>query len=627
MGIDTHRTARRQAVAWGTAGVPLLVALVQTSLALFGYTSGTAGLTPIAEPILSVPVLFEAAVVFKGSSALVMGLFVLIVAAWAAQGAAMLVAEHREVAYGTATLSAVLFFALFFGVYAPLWSADVPAAQLGAFSLVPVCATALQFYAVGTYPWNDVVLEETSGDLSRLESELARLRSTFESEYDARFGGVEPLEAVAPGGLDRLREGAAAFRERLDAVESGIEEARTLDDAEAARAARADVESTLAELSVERRIGELDDGFERALTSGLRTEYGGFEVESRFGGRYRTVNLPTDYRELPIPGVDGPVHVDHVADELVDLCARVDDYAAVASAVDAVEAHRATVREYVSDREATVADRVETADRRLDTVEEQVDALDAPFRDRTEEVFVAGRDPDVTAVRDVRADLDAARDALHDCRFDEAESLAAAAADDARTLTTTVELLSTLEASVDAGHGSVSVPASVPTASIEAVLPSIRAGYDRVEISLADGGKRLAFVHGGADETADPDYEDDSDDSDDGDGLAAGPSRERVASPEAVVDEVLYAFRDFQTGATDDERVVQYRLEDLPDAVATRDVLVNVERFASRQSDLFDAVDMQGPEPPGFIEFTPASDTSAARALDRTHHRFREKYT
>jgi len=99
------RTVHGQTVAWGAAGIPLVIALGQTLLALFGYTSSSAGLTPIADPVLSIPVLFEAAVVFKQSSAIVMGLFILIALAWAVQGGTMLLVEHRQAAFGAATLS------------------------------------------------------------------------------------------------------------------------------------------------------------------------------------------------------------------------------------------------------------------------------------------------------------------------------------------------------------------------------------------------------------------------------------------------------------------------------------------------------------------------------------------
>ncbi|QZX99082.1 hypothetical protein [Halobaculum rubrum] len=633
------RTAHGQTIAWGAAGIPLVVALVQTLLALFGYTSSSAGLTPIADPVLSIPVLFEAAVVFKDSSATVMGLFLLIALAWAAQGGAMLIIEHREAAYGAATLSAVLFFALFFGVYAPLASAEIPLVQLGAFYAVPVCAAALQLFAVATYPWNEVVLEETGSDLGRLEADLANRRSAFDTAFDARFEGLETLSNVAPGGVRDVRDGAEEFRARLDEIDDDIAEIRTMSDGEAAQAARAGVESELDGVDPDARIEELTDGFRQALASGIRTEYGEFVVRSEYGERYRTVNLPTKHREMSIPGGGDAVHLDHVDEELESLTRTTDSFGAVAAAVEAVDGHRQRVRAHVREREAPVVEAISTAEGRLDTLEGQLDAMDVPFGDRIDEVLIAGRDPDLVGARDVRAELDRARESLHECQFDDARTTAESAADDASTLVTAAELLSTLEASIDARHATVSIPTEIPDGYLEAIIPAMRSGYDGLDATVVAGGNRISFSYeDGANETSestatttvsDPDGGDAVDSSDRSDAVESGTGREsvRVAPPEEVVDGVLYAFRELERVADGDDRIVQFRLEDLPEGVATRDVLVNVERFAGRQSDLFDSVDLQSPEPPGFIEFTPAEGASIERSMATAHRRFREKYT
>ncbi|MFC6784787.1 hypothetical protein ACFQFH_02645 [Halobaculum halobium] len=636
------RTAHGQTIAWGAAGVPLVIALVQTLLALFGYTSSSAGLTPIAEPVLSIPVLFEAAVVFKNSSAVVMGLFLLIALAWAAQGAAMLVVEHREAAYGAATLSSVLFFALFFGVYAPLTSADIPLVQLGAFYAVPVCAAALQLVAVGTYPWNEVVLEETGDDLGRLEADLANRRSAFNTDFDTRFEGLETLSNVAPGGVRDVREGADEFRARLDGIDEDIAEIRSMSDGEAAQAARAGVESEIDGVDPDARIEELTERLRQALASGIRTEYGEFIVSSEYGDRYRTVNLPTKHREVSIPGGADAVHLDHVDEELESLTRTANSFGAVAAAVEAVDAHRQRVRAHVREREAPVVEAISTTEARLDTLDEQIGAMDVPFRDRIDEVLLAGRDPDLVGARDVRSKLDSARESLHDCQFEDALSTAEDAATQAATLVTTAELVSTLEATIDARHATVSIPTEIPDGYLEAILPAIRAGYDGVDATIDAAGGRITFTYdavaGESESSTEVDAVNDLDSGDTGDrdgpsnepdtvGTGSGRESVRVASPEEVVDGVLYAFREFERAADGDDRIVQFRLEDLPEAVATPDVLVNVERFAGRQSDLFEAVDLQSPEPPGFIEFTPADGASIERSMSTAHRRFREKYT
>jgi hypothetical protein len=310
-----------------------------------------------------------------------------------------------------------------------------------------------------------------------------------------------------------------------------------------------------------------------------------------------------------------------------------------AAAVEAVDGHRQRVRAHVREREAQVVEAISTARDRLDTLEGQLDAMDVPFDDRIHEVLIDGRDPDLAGARDLRAELDGARESLHECQFDEARSTAEAAAEDAATLVTTAELLSTLEASIDARHASVSIPAEIPDGYVEAIVPAMRAGDDSLDVRVAAGGDRISFTYDGdadggntpadAGSGREPDSDDTADPAERSEGGESGTGREsvRIAPPDEVVDGVLYAFREFENGAGADDRIAQFRLEDLPDAVATRDVLVNVERFAGRQSDLFESVDLQSPEPPGFIEFTPADGESIERSMATAHRRFREKYT
>ncbi|MFB6195344.1 MAG: hypothetical protein ABEI80_04170 [Haloplanus sp.] len=74
----------RSGVAWAVAGIPLLVGVVQSVLALFRTTAAEAGLGALSRPIRSVELFDVAAVVFWNSPALVLVLFVLIAVAWTA---------------------------------------------------------------------------------------------------------------------------------------------------------------------------------------------------------------------------------------------------------------------------------------------------------------------------------------------------------------------------------------------------------------------------------------------------------------------------------------------------------------------------------------------------------------
>jgi len=106
----------------------------------------------------------------------------------------------------------------------------------------------------------------------------------------------------------------------------------------------------------------------------------------------------------------------------------------------------------------------------------------------------------------------------------------------------------------------------------------------------------------------------------------AGEETETVAQPDAVVDEVLYVLRELSTAAERGDTFLQYSLEELPSSMANPDVLVNLRRFAERQTDLFDRVDLQSPEPPGFLELTADGDTDVEEAVTTTRERFRERH-
>jgi hypothetical protein len=93
-----------------------------------------------------------------------------------------------------------------------------------------------------------------------------------------------------------------------------------------------------------------------------------------------------------------------------------------------------------------------------------------------------------------------------------------------------------------------------------------------------------------------------------------------------VVDEVLYVLRELSTAAERGETFLQYNLDDLPSSMATADVLVNTRRFVERQTDLFDRVELQSPEPPGFFELTAAADTDVDTALSTARERFRDRH-
>ncbi|MFB6126916.1 MAG: hypothetical protein ABEJ79_06455 [Halolamina sp.] len=612
--------------AWLLAGVPLAVSFVQTLMALFGYTSSAAGIKPIAEPVLSIPILYEAAVVFKTRSVIVMGLFVLIAGAWIAQGLSMRLFEHREATYGFATLAALLFFSLFFGVYSPLLGAEISAAQRLGFFLVPLVAAGAMLYAATAYDWSDVVLEEAGADLATVKRDLANVRQRFESAYETRFADLDALSDLAPEGVTAVREGRTEFEAELSDIADDVAAAQAGTGADEVSRRATELRETVASLDPVGRVDALDAAFRERLESGVRTTYGTVTIRSRYGDTYTLVNLPTELREADLPGSSSPVHVDYLADELIDAVRGDASISALADRIEAVESHLDDVRAHLDRAESEIADDIDTAEEELATAESQVEALRAGYAERVEEIAVDGRRDGLTGVDEVRDELDRAKEALHDCRAEQARALADDARAAAGKLVPFVEFVSTLSASIDHGHETVSIPDAVDTDAVGALAPAIEAANPAVEVAVDDGELRLRYGEGTASTESESDASDDAGEERDAVGTSETTDRRQSVAPASdVVDEVLYVFREFEDGAAD-EPFVQYDLSELPDTVATRDALVNVRRFAERQTDLFDDVELQAPEPPGFVEFDVSDGVSAPRAIKQTRRRFREKY-
>ncbi len=612
--VDVRR--RRSLVAWGVAGLPLVATLVQTLMALFGYTSASAGVEPVADPLLSVPVLFEAAVVFKQSSGVVLGLFLLIALAWGGQGIGMLVVGRRAVTYGAATLAGVLFFALFFGVYAPLFGATtaVPVWQLGLFALVPVVASGAMLYGAVAYPWERRVERRANADLGSVETQLETTESTFADGFDRRFpdDALRSLDSFAPDAVRDVREGRDAFEQTVREIRDRIEECRSLAP-ESRHRAVTEVENRVESLSPNERLDQLETSFRDRVGDRFREEYGDVTVQSSFGSRYRLVNLPTGYRELDLPGADGPVHIDRVGDTLAAVASEK-PVSKIAAAADRIDQELERISSYLDREETRTREAVETAEENLSNVQRRLSDDRLTFGDRLTAIVEDGRTDATPGVAGIRRQIEDAKRDLHECDFEAAARTAEKAADESGTLTLVAEFAGGLSSAVDGRRESVGVPDGVPDDVADALASAAEAVHDGVTVERAGG--RLEISRQSTTEPDDPEP------------TEPEPSNtgQTVAPAEDVVDEVLYVLRELSEQA-DDDRFFQYSTESLPASVATADVLVNVRRFSQRQTDLFDEVTLQSPEPPGFVEFTADDATTAGDALAETHQRFRDQYT
>ncbi|NHN57464.1 MULTISPECIES: hypothetical protein [Halorussus] len=628
--MATGRQTKTTLAAWGLAGVPILATLVQTTLAMLETTLGSAGLGGMQDAIRSVAVFDAAAVLMWQSPTLVFGLFVLIAGAWVAQGVAQFGRRNRDVTFAAAGLVSVLFFALFFGVYSPIFGMDVPAVQAVAFFAVPVLASGAALGAALTHDWAEEVVEEKSAELADAAAELDRKREAFEEAYRRRLGDLDALADVAPTGVERAREGRQEFLDECDDVAADIDAAER-GSADELRADAASLRSRVDALDPDAAVDGIDDELRERVASGVRTTYGTVKCWSRYDRAYELVNLPGRFREVDVPAFDAAVHVDRVDEAFLDRLDRGVDLQTVAAGVEQVDNHVARVEAHLAEREAAFAETAEAAESDLDAVEEKVERFDGRIADRLRELVVEGRHDDLPSVRAVRRDLDAAKDALHDCRFDDAERRAESAAADAGELVTLAEFVWSVVGTVDHGGERVSLPAGVDGAIVAELRPAFERDHD-VELRVEAGAVRLTYpdaaaVAGGESGRAASDPAPDPEPESDESGREGDDDRGDRARPEEVIDSVLFVLRELKNAGreTDADRA-ELQTDGLPESVASPAVLTQLERFGRRQTDVVERLDVQEGAPPGFVELVPKEGTSTDRAIDAIHERYQEQY-
>ena len=647
--MATGRETKPTLAAWGLAGVPILATFVQTTLAMIETTLGSAGLGGVQDAIRSIAVFDAAAVLMWQSPTLVFGLFILIAGAWAAQGVAQFRRRNRDVTFAAAGLVSVLFFALFFGVYAPMFGMDVPMVQVVGFFAVPVVASGAAIGAALRHDWDEEIVEEKSAELAEVASELDEKREEFEETYRRRIGDLDALSDVAPTGVERAKDSRREFRRECDDIAEDLDAAER-QSADQLRADAAALRSRVESLDPETEVQRIDDELRERVSSGVKTTYGTIQCWSRYDRAYELVNLPSRFREVDVPAFDSSVHIDRVSDVLSNRVEEGDDLQTVGAAVGQVDDHVERVEAHVGEREAAFAETAEAAESDLETVEEKIERFDGRVADRLSEVAAEGRHDDLPSVRDVRAELDAGRDDLHDCRFDDAERRVESAAGSASELVTLVEFVWSVVGTIDHGGERVSLPSGVDEELVAELRAAFERDYDaefRVEdgavwltypdepVEAEAGGSRTASGSGsvGAVESRSDGREASGREASgreasgrdaDGDGR---DGRDERARPEEIIDSVLFVLRELKNAGreTDADRA-ELQTDDLPESVATPAVLNRVEQFAERQTDVIAEFDVQEDAPPGFVEMVPKDGTSTDRAIDALHERYQEQY-
>lgn len=609
--MASGRGTDRTVIAWGLAGVPILLTVVQTALAMLETTLGSAGFGAVQRAIRSIDVFDAAALLMWESPTLVFALFILIAGAWMSQGIVQFRYRNRDLTFAAAGLVSVLFFVLFLSVYSPLLNRGVPTVQTIGFFSVPVIASSAAIGAAYFHDWNADIVEEKSANLTAVATDVERKTDQFEQLFRTRIGNVDELAELAPTGVDRAQECRYEFIETGDQIVDEID-ATEGQSADQLRSDVASFEKRVAGLDPETVVSEIEAELREYVASGVRTTYGDTKIWSRYNRSYELVNLQGRFREVDLHSFDTTVHVNRVDQVLLDRIENGTAPANIAAAVGELEEHLDAIRNHITDREASFATLESSAKDDIDTAESKIVQFDKGVSDRLEELLIDGRHDELPSARVVLDKLELGKEALHDCQFDSAIQEAEDARSSADRLVTQVEFLWSVVGAIDHGGSRVSLPEGEHSTLVEAVKPVFEREYE-VEYEIVGGDIRISHLDDPTPEQEEP--------------TPTADTTEEQVRPEEIIDSVLFVFRELKAAgkATDGDRT-ELQTDDLPGSVTTPAVLDQIETFGRRQSDVLEQIVIQADAPPGFIELVPADGVPADRAIDTLHERYRERY-
>lgn len=644
-------------VTWLLAGVPILVTFVQTLTALVGTkTASTPVLGGVARAVHDVAVFRQASLLFWQSSTIIAVLFALITVGWAAQGVTMFATRNRDVTFAAAGLVSILFFALFWGIYAPLLG-SVPALQSAVFFSTPVFAAGLVGASAWFHDWDTDIHERASTTLAETESALESARSDYEDEFEARVGSLSTYEDVAPNGCERARERREEFLDRCGELRAELESLRaTSEDATSFDRRATELREQVSALDPVGAVDGAEASLRQSVSSGVRVEYGDVSVPTDDGGAFTLVNLSTEYREVSIPALDESVHLGRVDSALLEALGDGTPLPTVADAIEQVDRHLDRLESHLEERSTAFATERAAVESSLETAENSLDRLDSPLGDRVAEFVREGRNENLAGVPEVRDACRRAGAAFRDCQFEDANRLLEEAGADAESLVSLAEFAQAVESSVEFDSRSISIPNRVEPDVVADLVPAVERAFG-VSAGVAGGELRIDYdgavdVDGGdADRDADPMRPESSaddasssapptsgltsrSDTDSGDGVASqggasSPGGDATASlrPEDALDAVLYVFRELESAAPSTAgESAQLQTDRLPASVAAPGVLSLVEQFTGRQTDIVEDVSVPESGPPGYVELQPASSKSGREVARTLHERYQDRY-
>lgn len=569
------RDNRGAFLLWAVAGIPLVLSVLQAAVV------GLAG-TDTAGGILLLPGLYEVTMVTETSGVAVAGLCLLAIGCWLGQGGSLFARGNRRGGIVFAAGAGVAVF-LTFGLVslsAIPSGAIVPLGKAGLAAIIVVGGVVGALALTPRLPSPDTTSgTDHGGDRPETVEPTDTERESIDRSSSVDSGTLDRIERIAPEAVQRIRE-----QQFNGGPTEGAE-------------------------------AELYRGIESAIADGRLDP----TVTSEYGGKYEIVNLPSRFREIELPMIDGRVHVREVEKQVRSW---IDDdeisLRELAFAIEAILDHRDDIERYVRTREEEFDELRSDIESDIDSIRSIAAGLDGTVGDRTRMLVLEDRHDSFDGVGGVETRVSKAKSDLHRCAFGEATQRLRTLRSDTDGLLTAVDFTRSLIGGIEHDQRSARIPNPTTEQLYIELEPLFEQQYD-VTLSLGDG--RVSIERDGTSETEKtststtgkkPNQSDD------------GQTHDTV-EPREATDEILYILRELDRTRTADG-AVEYQTEQLPDGIATHAILETLAAFCRRQTDIVAEVTLQADAPPGFFEIKFTGKTDGSSGIDELSGRFIDRY-
>lgn len=565
------RHNRGALLAWVVAGIPLVLSLLQAAAV------GT------ADGILLLPGFYEVAVVTE-SGGVVVGLCLLAIGCWLGQGGSLFARKNRRagLAFGAGVCGIVL---LTFGLLSFSVAGGGEIAALGKAAIASLVAVGGVAGSLAMSPQLSLsdTISGSDRDGERSETSVAdeseRVSTGGPRSVDS--GTLDRLERIAPDSVRRVREREPGFDEPTNDIET-----------------------------------ELYRGIEDAIVEGTLDP----SVTSRYGQQYEIVNLSSRFREVELPMIDGRVHVREIEKQVRSWIEDGDtSLREIAYAIEAIVDHRSDIERYIEKREREFETLRAGVESDIDSIRSIVDGLEGTVGTRVRMLVAEDRHSEIDGISAIEAELAEAESTLHRCAFEEATQQLRGLRSKTDDLLTAVDFLRSLGGGIEHGQRTATVPNPTAERLYTEIEPLLEQEYDA---TLSIEGGHVSIETSGTEETSKPSHASSESAID---AVDTDRTTRDTVDPAQATDEILYTLRELKRARTSGN-TLEYQTEQLPDGIASPELLEALAVFCRRQSDIVDEVTLQENAPPGFLEIRFTETTGEVSGVDELIDRFIDRH-